>query len=270
MILTGRWAYKKYKKHKAEKEELRNTTQAKHDELLRATQVELSNTAVDRLRTFPSSLSTDEVQRSHSQPPPSYSGIDHAESHSITSPNSTLDTASMTTSTTATTATSASLDSKPHEMLSSEPAQYHRRHPQYQLLSPSQIHLPPGLPPTPAKPLGLNRQPSPGPPAEIQVRGKWVWISEEDAVPASPSSRASQPTPREASVHDGSIAAAAAAVELPVGSSSLPASSPVELPLSSAAQDSDSEKNQARRGFNIAELDSRSVSASDFKKEVRK
>jgi len=97
------------------------------------------------------------------------------------------------------------------------------------------------------------------------VRGKWVWISEDGAVPAAPPSPANQPTPRDVAMNDGSVTGA---VELPVETKHPPRPSPAELPPFSPESDSDSEERHARRGFLIAELDGRSVPASNFDKEV--
>jgi len=227
MIITGRWVYKKYKKRRAEKEELSKIAQSKHGELLQKIETERSDTVVE----LPGST-VDEAQRSDL--PPRYSGVDQDP---FASPTSTRYSSSTVGSATGS-SRQRPLDFDRQEASLSFPSRT-------QLSSPMQTGLS-GLP-TPTGP--LLPQLTAGQATEIQVRGKWVWVSEDSPLP---SVLASQPT-------QSMVMNSGSAVELPA------ASPPKELP-SFLKSEGDSERDQ-NRGF-VAELDSKKLPVGDSDEEM--
>ena len=228
MILTGRWVYKKYKKRRAEKAELNRTAPGKHGERFQATQEEISNTAVEHLGGPP-----DEAQRSDL--PPSYSRI---EQDSLTSPTSILHPSSSVRS------AISSYRQSPPDLHTQEASLSFPPHAQQSPIT--QTHLP-GCP-TPASP--LSPQLAAGQPTEIQVHGKWVWVPDNSPQPSAPTI---EPTPHVAVNH-------VAAVELPTAD---PLKELPSIPRSASPW----EENR-KKGFHLAELDGKQLSAGDSDKEV--
>ncbi|KAJ9617031.1 hypothetical protein H2200_000752 [Cladophialophora chaetospira] len=159
MILTGRWAYKKYKKRKADKEELNETAHAKHSDLFVATQAEIENTAVEHLGN-----ASPKPQRSDL--PPSYSKI---EKDLLKSPTSGLHPSSSVKSTTSSLGTleqEASASYLSQAQLSSATDNRISGHVSQVAPTPSEMTV--------------------GQPTEIQVHGRWVWIPDGGPLPSTP------------------------------------------------------------------------------------
>ena len=230
MILGGRWVYKKYKKSRAEKEELNKTASHKHDELLKANPTDTAKIAIEHLG---SSTVTDQP----SDLPPRYSGID--QSSSIL-PLSTRGV-SPTVGSAMGPSRQSLLDLHGREETLSVPSYT-------QLASPTSTSLSsaPSLIATPLPNSAANQ------PMEIQVRGKWVWVPEDDQMPSNIPASAPIQSP---SANDSPI------VELS-------AASPHTEQLSASDSGRNSDEYQTR-GF-IAELDGKALSTdtSDNKPSI--
>lgn len=225
MILTGRWAYKKYKKHRAKQEELDASAHTKHGELIVATQDEIFKTAVEDLGDAKSPAQQPER-------PPSYSRI---EQEPLTSPQwRRLHPSSSAKSTTSLS------DGPPREVY--EP----RGTPQLSFPGSPQPLLTQTSPSNHSLALSPSSSESAaGQPAEIPVHGKWVWVPEECPRPHTPGSQSIPST----ALGDGAVA------ELHVGASL------AELP-STPRSPRASEEGQGR-GFGLAELDSTQLLRGD-------
>jgi hypothetical protein len=227
MILTGRYVYKKYKKRKADKEEQTLTAQAKHSDLILASQAEISKTPVENLASIPDDAKQSDL-------PPSYS---------LTSPTSTLHPSSSVKS--STTSSSSPYPSVVDLQISDGSPPFA---PPSQISPATQSHLSPR--PTAASPISPQSAAS-GPPTEIQVHGRWIWVPDESPSQAHAPSIQSAP---QVAVNDSIIP-------------ELPAVNPLkELP--SVSESTRSSEEDDRRGFFVAELDSKQVPAGDTDKEV--
>jgi hypothetical protein len=229
MIHTGRWVYRKYKKHRDEKAELQETAHLKHDRVLSATQAEISKTAIKDLC---SPLSGAEEARTSSDIPPSYSKV---EEESLTSPTSTI--------------RSSSSDGQDSSASSHSPLQTRLSHSR---LSATLRSCSPG-PPGPFSPLS----PAPGAqqPAEIQVRGKWVWVPEDEPPLNVAAVRpVSDVFPSESAVAE--LSAPAHFPEELSSTRSLPELPSILLPTKTREEDRNKE-------FAIAELDGSEVSTAN-------
>jgi hypothetical protein len=163
MIITARWAYKKYQKRKHEKEALASADSAKHDDLLAAAREEISTTPVSQLKAGVG------VTRTHSDPPPRYSHREDSASLSVSPP---LDLA---------------LGKQPEQLASWAPPSAAQITPNLPTPSPAPI---PTLP-APSPPISPQQQQQQTP-TEIAVHGKWIWVSED-----KPAARVAEQTQRQ-------------------------------------------------------------------------
>jgi hypothetical protein len=162
MILSGRWAYKQYKKRRTKKEELHESAHAKHGELIVANQEEISKTAVEDLGNATSTAQ-------QSDRPPSYS---RKEQESLISLQPTLHPS-----------TPAISSPRRSSLEIDEP----REAPLLTFSRSQQSRLTQSWPSSHTFPLSpSSSELAAGQPTEIQVHGKWVWVPDESPLLNTP------------------------------------------------------------------------------------
>jgi hypothetical protein len=232
MILSGRWAYKQYKKRRTKKEELHESAHAKHGELIVANQEEIFKTAVEDLGNATS------TRAQQSDRPPSYS---RKEQESLISPQPALHPSSS--------AESATSSPRRSPLEIDEP----REAPLLSFPRSQQSPLTQSWPSSHTFPLSpSSSELAAGQPAEIQVHGKWVWVPDESPLPNTPG----LPSIPHAIVDDSAVAELHAVGSL--------------AELSSTPRTTRTSEEGHVGSFVLAELDGSQLPSSDLESEAHR
>lgn len=162
MILSGRWAYKKYKKGRAKKKEVDELAHTKHRELLVAAEGEIFKTAVEDLGPAKSTAQQSDKPPSYTKFEDAYQALPQQITHSTSSVQSVRAPAHRSQF-----ESYEEREAQQPSICCSQPSLVTQRYPSSHnfLISP------------PSSRLAAN---------EIQVHGRWVWVSDERSPPDPP------------------------------------------------------------------------------------